>query len=334
MRPSSCGSCGQLVFHGNDRCLRCGSTLAFRPSTRQVVVPGPADVVCSTAATSGCTWLVEDGRADGRCGSCRAIVLVPPLDDPATAGRYREATADHRVLAAQLIGLGVPHDHVTLRLPSSRHAPEGVVTGHVDGVVTIDVEEADDVRRERERQRLDEPYRTFLGHLRHEYGHALREVLVTPADTDRVREAFGDERADYGAALERHYAQGPPQGWADTHVSAYATMHPHEDFAETFAHVLHVTSTLETADAFGLRVDPDAAAPLGLSPHAEPDPDLRDSSFRAALATFLPLSYALNAVTRAMGDGPLYPFALAGPVVEKLVLVAGLVERAGGDPRR
>lgn len=326
MRAFHCDECGQLVFLHDDRCLGCGAALAFRPSQLDVVVPGPDDVRCSTAPRSGCTWLVEDGRGDGRCRSCRCTTLVPPLDDPATAAGYAAAERDHRWLRAQLLTLGVDADHVTLRLPSSRH--EEVVTGHVDGVVTIDVEEADDARRARVRDRLGEDYRTVLGHLRHEFGHALFPTLVTDDLRAEVRASFGDEREDYAAALARHYEHGPPDGWRATHVSAYATMHPAEDWAETFAHLLHVTDTLDSADAFGLRIDPDAIDARGLPPSVEPDPARRPEGLRAALAVWIPLSYALNAVNRSMGQGLLYPFVLSDPVVGKLELVERCVRAA------
>ena len=123
-----------------------------------------------------------------------------------------------------------------------------MVTGHADGVITLDLAESDDVHRERRRAELGEPYRTLLGHFRHEIGHYYWPILVERAGAlERCRALFGDERADYGEALERHYADGPPADWAERHVSAYATMHPWEDWAETFAHYLHIRDTLQTA---------------------------------------------------------------------------------------
>lgn len=326
MRAFRCGRCRQLVQLHDDHCLGCGADLLLRPSALQVEVATPDDVRCSTAPRSGCNWIVEDEPADGRCRACRCTELVPPLDDPDTRAAYATAERDHRWLRAQLLALRVDADHVRLRLPSSRH--EQVVTGHADGVVTIDVEETDDARRLRERDRLGEDYRTFLGHLRHEFGHALFPTLVTGDLLEEVRERFGDERADYDAALQRHYDHGPPEGWRSTHVSAYATMHPAEDWAETFAHLLHVTDTLESADAFGLRIDPTVADPRGLDDRVEPDPARRGGTLRDALAVWFPLSYALNAVTRSMGQGLLYPFVLSDPVVDKLELVDRCVRAA------
>jgi hypothetical protein len=121
------------------------------------------------------------------------------------------------------------------------------MTGHADGVITLDLREVDDVHREQMRDQLNEPYRTVLGHFRHEIGHFYQPSLMAGHE-DEVRARFGDERADYQAALDRHYADGAPEGWEESFVSAYATMHPWEDWAETWAHGLHMCDTLETAD--------------------------------------------------------------------------------------
>jgi hypothetical protein len=135
--------------------------------------------------------------------------------------------------------------------------------------------------------------------------------VLTDGALDRVRALFGDERADYGAELERHYADGPPADWAEAHVSAYATMHPWEDWAETFAHFLHINDVMQTAAAWGLTDGADT-----------PMPELIDR--------WLPLSYALNAINRSLGHGDLYPYVLTAPVIEKLTLIDRLTrERAG-----
>ena len=104
----------------------------------------------------------------------------------------------------------------------------------------------------------------MLGHLRHEIGHYYQPLLVT--DWERCRELFGDDREDYGAAMERHYASGPPADWPERFVSAYATMHPWEDWAETFAHYLHIRDVLQTAVAYGVTV----SGPLVLAADAAP----------------------------------------------------------------
>ena len=328
MRSFGCRTCGQLLFFPNDTCLGCGSWLGWRPSTGALEVLDPADRRCGNHAVVGCNWLVEDDAA--LCVSCRQTRTTPPQDDPELLAAWRETEAAKRQVLAQLLGLGLPVDVTTYDLVSSRVDDE-VMIGHADGVVTIDVDETDDARRERLRDRLDEPYRTVLGHLRHELGHALFDLLVVGFE-DEVRQRFGDWTVDYGAALDRHYAEGPPPGWQAEHVSAYATMHPAEDWAETFAHHLHITDVLETARSFGLQVTgtPDAAwaharALAGVDePWQRPD----EAGFRHDLATWLPLTYALNAINRSMGQDDLYPFVLTDPVIDKLVLVDRTIRAA------
>jgi hypothetical protein len=214
-------------------------------------------------------------------------------------------------------------------LLSSAHGP--VTTGHADGVITVDLDEADPARREQRRLELDEPYRTLLGHLRHEIAHYFQPLLVSDGTRvqARCRELFGDDREDYDAAMDRHYAGGPPRDWPERFVSAYATMHPWEDWAETFAHYLHIRDVLQTAIAYGVSVSGPQVlaadgAPLYSYPAAAPD------DFAAMLDAWLPLTYALNAINRSIGDDDLYPFVLSPVVIAKLDFIDGLVRDARG----
>jgi hypothetical protein len=196
-------------------------------------------------------------------------------------------------------------------------------------VITIDLAESDDARRERRRQQLAEPYRTMLGHLRHELGHYFQPFLV-PGEQgwERCRALFGDERDDYDAALEHHYARGTPTEWEERFVSAYATMHPWEDWAETFAHYLHIRDTLQTATEYGVTVHGPRAVTADRSLKANPQPHAGERSFSELLENWLPLTYALNAVNRSMGRDDLYPFTLAPPVIDKLSFVHDCVQDA------
>ena len=211
------------------------------------------------------------------------------------------------------------------------------MTGHANGVITLDLDETDAAQRERRRLRLGEPYRTVLGHLRHEIAHYYQDILAPEGSAAReeCRAIFGDDRDDYAAALERHYEHGAPDDWKQSHVSAYATMHPWEDWAETFAHYLHIRDTLQTAEAYGVRVDgPQVAttddAPLHSDPEA-PTPDIE-----ALIDAWLPLTYALNAINRSMGAADVYPFVLtAGSSASSPSSTAGCERRARGPrPRR
>lgn len=316
MRPYPCPTGDQTVFFDDLGCVGCGTPLGFLVSSRSIVAVDDHRV-CGNRAEIGCSFLVEDDHP--QCRSCRTTTVRPPGGDIAATAEWARAEASKRHLFVQCLGLGWDIEGASFEFPSS--AIEPVVTGHVDGVITIDVHEASDVARTRMAERLGEQYRTVLGHLRHEYGHYLWWRMVD--GTDRLapfRERFGDERADYQQALDQHYASDPDPGWNDRHVSEYASAHPWEDFAETVAHYLHVTDTLETASAFGLEVDGDAPP---VTPARRSMSELIDA--------WLPLAQTLNALNRSMGHADAYPFVLAPAVIEKLGWVHGLTAPDDGE---
>jgi hypothetical protein len=326
MRAFACPNCSQLVFFENTACLNCGTELGFRWPARELGALS-GDARCDNFETAACNW-VPDHPGD-LCFSCRLTRTRPADDDEQGLIALRRAEEAKRQLLFELgeLGLPIPHRHdqqthgLAFDLLSSARQP--VTTGHADGVVTIDLAEADDPHRERMRQELREPYRTLLGHFRHEVGHFYWTVL-TPDERrrERCRAVFGDERENYSAALDRHYAEGPPDDWQDRYVSAYATMHPSEDWAETFAHLLHLRDTLQTAAAYGVRVG-GPALPAGSAFAAVPRNG--SASFDEIISDWLALTYALNAINRSMGRDDLYPFVLAPAVVEKLRLVHELM---------
>jgi hypothetical protein len=208
--------------------------------------------------------------------------------------------------------------------------PPQLVTGHARGLITIDIAEADDAERERHRRDMAEPYRTLLGHFRHEIGHHYWERLVRDGVWHGAfRELFGDERRNYGAALEAHYATGPQPDWQEHFVSSYAGAHPWEDFAETWAHYLHIVDTLETADAFGLRIHPKTGRSPVLEIEIDFDP-YRQGDFDALIEAWLPLTYAVNSLNHSLGQPDLYPFVLAPTVIGKLRFVHGLIHGSSG----
>lgn len=339
MKLFTCPNCAHLVFFDNTRCLRCGTPLAIEPLRREVVVDDPGKA-CTNRELAACNWLAAE--AGQRCLSCLLTRTRPADDDQEARAGFQDAEAAKRRLVFQFVGLGLvlePRDEergtgVAFDLLSSAETP--VTTGHAGGVITLDLAESDAVHREQVRQQLREPYRTVLGHFRHEIGHYAFIWLVRDSDLDEARRRFGDERTDYQAALDRHYREGAPSSWAEEHVSEYATMHPSEDFAETFAHYLHIRAVLETAAAYGLRVEGPTALVVSEPPLvADPAATLRDvgtagprDDLAAMIRTWLPLSYALNAVARSMGDEALYPFVLPPPVLDKLGFVHEVVARA------
>ncbi len=327
MRSYRCRVCENPLHFENSQCVSCGTRLAFSRAEREIVPvdaagryaapDGTGWTVCRNLDLSGCTWLAATEGA--QCSACDLTRTRPHDSDAVGLRQFWDAERAKRHLVAELDALGFPvvdkHtdpvDGLAFDLLSS--VAESVTIGHADGVVTIDLAETDASHRERLRTQLDEPYRTMLGHFRHESGHYFEWQLVRGEEQlARARELFGDERADYQAELDRHYAEGPPDGWESSHISAYATMHPFEDFAETWAHYLHICDTIETASAYGLT--------------AEPPTD--GGSFRdVVVGTWVPLAIALNMINRSMGQDDLYPFVIPAPVLDKLDFVASL---AGG----
>ncbi len=299
------------MFFENTRCLHCATELGFDWKARAVVARGETER-CANATVAGCNWLVTEPGA--LCESC-GLTRTRPADSDATGlEQLAGAEGAKRRLLFELGELGLwpvsnpDIPELVFDLLSSERRP--VATGHADGLITLDLAEADDAHREVMRQQLQEPYRTVLGHFRHEIGHYYWPLLSAGEDAlERCRAAFGDERADYGEALDRHYEQGPPEHWGEHHVSAYATMHPWEDWAETFAHFLHIRDVMQTAVAWGLTSD-------------------ADRPLRELIDRWLPLSYALNEINRSLGHGDLYPYILTPTVVDKLALVDDLARSA------
>jgi len=344
MRSFACRNCGQQIFFENSRCLNCDAPLGFEWEPRELLalehdggllrpLPGQAFESprrrCANAELAACNWLVA---AEGElCLACSLTRTRPADQDALGLAEFKVAEAAKRWLLFELGELGLPlepADGATgLAFDLLSSAVEPVTTGHADGVITLDLAESDDAHRVAMREQMAEPYRTVLGHLRHEIGHYYFPILVADDSArERARELFGDERADYPEALDRHYAQGPPPGWQADHVSAYATMHPSEDWAETFAHYLHIRDTLQTAASHGVRIDgrQETLEPLSAVPEADPPPD-----FQSLIDEWLPLTYALNAINRSMGRSDLYPFVLTPPVIAKLGFVHELVRGAG-----
>jgi hypothetical protein len=199
-----------------------------------------------------------------------------------------------------------------------------VMTGHDSGLITINLAEADDPERERQRFEMGEAYRTLLGHFRHEIAHYYWGRLVACSSfLQEFRNIFGDERKDYATALHAHYAEGPPPDGPEHFVSAYASVHPWEDFAETWAHYFHMIDTLETAGGFGLTLRPKVAKGMELAARIDFDP--HHAPLERIIEAWLPLTFAVNSINRSMGLPDLYPFVLAPPVIVKLAFVHRLI---------
>jgi hypothetical protein len=323
------------LFFENSLCLRCSTPLGFVPSALELVALTEETVGtgalrrCANSRVAECNWMLEAGESGSLCRSCRLTRTRPGDADSDGLAAFAKAEAAKRRLLFGLFRLELEVDEGALAfdLLPSRSAP--VVTGHYNGVITIDLAESDDARREQRRAELGEPYRTVLGHFRHEIGHYYWPILIERSgQLEQWRSVFGDERLDYDEALRCHYEGGPTPGWSSRHVSQYAAAHPWEDWAETFAHYLHIRDALQTAAAFGLVIATPPAADDNRS-LAAPSPRPEGGSFGAIVRDWLPLTYGLNAVNRSMGRDDLYPFTLAPTVIDKLAFVHDRVRAKG-----
>jgi hypothetical protein len=347
------------VFFENTRCLTCGHDLAFVADQMAMLsleqrdgswVPadksaqqGKAYRLCANYIDHGsCNWAIPADAPDDLCVACKLTHTIPDLAVAGNKDAWLKLETAKRRLVFGLLSLKLPvlgkredpaqglefqfmGDIVTVNGDRSR-----VLTGHDNGLITINVAEADDLHRETQRLLHHEPYRTLLGHFRHEIGHYYWDRLVQ--GTDRLaafREVFGDEQADYQAALKLHYEQGAPAHWAESYISAYASTHPWEDWAETWAHVMHMVDALETAHAVGLSVRPARRDEPALAIPAKPSA-ARVEDFNQLVDEWYSLTYVLNNLTRGLGLPDAYPFVLSGPVIEKLRFVCATMVNSSG----
>jgi len=356
MRPFECPNCHRLNHFEVRVCPACNATLGYDPAidafrfladnaTVWRDASGEAGdlVVCeNNNAYQICNWLVSTADDTPMCRACRHNRTIPDLSEPSVPPRWAKVEAAKRRLFHELIRLGAPLETKAQEVPgkqglafdflydpaaeSEGHAQ--IMTGHDSGVITLNLIEADDAERERARLRLGEPYRTLLGHFRHEVGHHYwsRLVETDPELLTECRALFGDDRQDYAEALKAHYSDDGSKVWTDDYVSFYATSHPWEDFAETFAHYLHIVDLLATARGFDLSIEPlptstdtDEVA-VDFDPYTAPTAELARK--------MVPLSFAMNSINRSMGQPDLYPFHLSEMIVSKLDFVHRMFVKA------
>ncbi len=348
MKLFSCQSCGQVLYFENIRCEHCGHILGYLPDMEQIsaleagggddwkvlAAPDRPRKFCRNAQFGVCNWMVPAQDESGFCAACRHNRVIPDLSVAGNDRLWARIEAAKHRLFYSLMRLGLPLENRQddpahglafdfLADPPVPHA-QGVMIGHDNGLITLALREADDAMREKVRGEMGEPYRTLLGHFRHEVGHYFWDRLIAGDEKKLAsfRDQFGDERADYGEALKRHYENGAPPGWQDNFVSVYATTHPWEDFAETWAHYLHIVDTLETAWSFGVKVKPRAA-------HGEIQAVVNFDAYRAGtieqlIDAWLPMAFAVNSLNRSMGQPDLYPFVLAPRAIAKLGFIHAL----------
>lgn len=341
MKKFFCAQCNGRVFFENSRCLVCQAELGFvtgdlaiatfqpaAPDKKQQRIGGTGLYRrCGNLKTAGaCNWMIPSDAPDPFCASCRLNRTIPDLSKPQNQQAWLKLETAKRRLLYSLLALGLPvaskqeNPAQGLAFDFLEDTPPGapgddhVFTGHAEGLITINLDETDDPKREKARQLMGEMYRTVLGHFRHEVGHYYWDLLVR--DTPQLeifRNIFGDERADYIGALDNHYRQGPPANWLQKHVSAYAAAHPWEDWAETWAHYLHILDTLETAAAEGLIIQDGQNQMVILPPIGRPFIDIA--------IQWRGVRLLLNGLNRSMGLPDPYPFVLADAVIAKLTLI-------------
>jgi hypothetical protein len=360
-----CTACQALIFFENTKCLACGRSLAYFPDRAEMLAFEPADEglwhsvrgdvvesytykLCANYRDHGaCNWATRSDDPESMCRSCLLTHTIPNLELAGCKEAWVKLESAKRRLVYALLSLNLPlqskrqaaSSGLEFRFLSDSVSANGdrsrILTGHDNGLITINVAETDDVYRETQRLRHGEPYRTLLGHFRHETGHYYWDLLI--ADSERLddyRRLFGDERADYQLALKKHYEAGPPPNWADNFISAYASTHPWEDWAESWAHVMHMVDALETAHFVGLSVKPARGDEPELSVPPVPT-RAHVGEFDHLIEEWATLTYVLNNLTRGLGLADAYPFVLSAPIVDKLRFVCQTIASVSmqGAPR-
>ena len=359
MKLFHCDHCGHALFFENVKCLHCGSQLAFLPTRMALAaieeVPESAGLwrrkkqgntpsshhfrLClNNTEHQACNFAIPQADPNPLCVSCRLTQILPDLSIEGNRERWYRVEAAKRRLFYTLARLGL----VSNNPPNGQDGPvfqfladlpgQQVMTGHANGVITLNVAEADDDERVKRRLQMREPYRTLLGHFRHESGHFYWDCMIRDAGRQQqFRAVFGDEQQDYGTALQNYYANGAAANWEDGYVSAYATAHPWEDWAETWAHYLHMVDLLETASSYNTRLavpgDENDADDAVINPF-----DAGQTDFEQLVEQWVPLTLLVNSLNRSLGQNDAYPFALSPTSLNKLRFVHDLIQSHQGEP--
>lgn len=366
MKNFICGCAREnTLFFESTQCTACGRMVGYCADTQRMlafddegdeqhwlsVEPAPQRYrQCGNYSEHQvCNWMVPEYDPNLLCRACRLNDVIPDLSLPQNLLYWRKLEAAKRRALYTVFALGLPisakrddpeqgllfrfmadkDPHSEFTVPLSGLDP--IYTGHERGEITINLAEADDVARTRARVQMGEGYRTLLGHFRHELGHYYWNRLVeqNPVYLDTFRELFGDERQDYNAAREQYYHAGPPSDWSQQCISAYAAMHPWEDWAESWAHYMHMIDSLDTAHAFQLQLD---GTPLPSEDVTDPPRQGNTEAKADALQReWMRLAVGMNALNRSMGVADAYPFVLTEPIRQKLRWIYRLVVEYPGE---
>ena len=349
MKTYTC-ACGELLYFENFSCVNCKREVGFLPDLvclsslekpgDQGLYPANAEEAkgklykkCQNYTQQGvCNWMIPAENPEAFCTSCRLDMVIPDLANAENVKLWAAMEMAKRRLVYSALRLKLPlanrieepQSGLGFRFMADMLNPDGsvaskVITEHNEGLITVNLSEADDAVREKMRTSMKEPYRTLLGHFRHESGHYYWDRLVKDTKfIEPYRAIFGDERQDYGEAMKKYYDNGAPANWVDSYISAYSTMHPWEDWAETWAHYLHIQDTLEVAGDFGLVGKRVKIAPVA-------DGMVKPKPFEEVMDTWAELAIVLNCLNRSMGMRDFYPFVLTKAVVDKLQFVSDVI---------
>jgi hypothetical protein len=356
MKLFTCSHCNNPLYFENNACLSCQHTVGFDAVTLSLITlettgdsryvditdKNTAYRLCENAIHGTCNWLVPAAYEGNFCQACELNRTIPMLSSPQNLDRWRRIEIAKHRLVYSLLKLKLPFfpKKKLVADPDSGQLPpdngEGlafdfmadvsptqrILTGHSTGTITLNIEEADEAERVKHKLDLGERYRTLLGHFRHEIGHYYWEVLIRDtAALAKYRVLFGDEQKDYSEALNAYYETGAPDSWGNDFISPYASAHPWEDWAETWAHYFHLMDTVETAWSFGINIKPSEAKNVpGIRAKINRDPYMV-ADFQVVLAMWIPLTFAINSLNRSMGHEDFYPFILSPQVMKKLAFI-------------
>ena len=292
------------------------------------------------------TFVSAPDKDEVLCFACRFNETIPDLSIVEHIPLWRKMEIAKRRALFTLKALSLPLQNITQdsdrglsfdfttdrdvndHFVSKLSGHDAVFTGHNCGHITINLAEANEVARSQTKLAMGEQYRTLLGHFRHELGHYYFDVLIagSPQKHALCKKYFGDDESDYQESLKKHYKDGAPGDWRDNFISEYATMHPYEDWAETWAHYMHIMDTLETAKNFSItgtivdcQKDAEKVGELNLPQDAYFLSS--QTSITSILDTWMDFAIILNSLNRSMGLNDAYPFVLSQAVRTKLSFI-------------
>ncbi|MDW7694695.1 putative zinc-binding peptidase [Flammeovirgaceae bacterium SG7u.111] len=348
MKIYSCQNCGNSLYFENTSCLKCKYSVGFMPEEFSLLTLRPFDQngvfskvknhrkkykYCENHQHGVCNWLIPAHQDKPYCRACELNNIVPPLNDDEVKTKWEGIEKAKHRLAYSLLKLNLPlypkdedsevdNGGLAFDFLSPKYTEKPVMTGHANGLITINIVEANEAEMVKNKVEMGEKYRTLLGHFRHEVGHYYWEVLIrdNPKNLAKFRLLFGDERESYQEALKVYYSIVTPKTWTEEYISKYATAHPWEDWAETWAHYLHIMDTLETASYFNIAIKPKGVKRLLMSTSSIPDP-YKIKDFQKIVDMWFPLSFAVNSLNRSMGYQDFYPFVFSNKIIEKLSFI-------------